>query len=109
MREEDKRKVIVFDNNCVRTIAGVALIQRVRLGTIRADLDITDTIGRRSMYTCCTRVNFKTADQEDVHHCAGNQDQIKKDTGLPLLTAEKYAKEKTRWKNCVDRSLAKAS
>ena len=44
LREEDKRKLIVFENNCLRTIAGVALIQRVRLDTIRADLDITDTI-----------------------------------------------------------------
>ena len=34
---------------------------------------------------------------------------MKKDKGLPLLTAEGYAKDKTRWKNCVDRSLAKAS
>ena len=30
--------------------------------------------------------------------------QIIKDTGLPLLTAERYVKGKTRWKNCVDRS-----
>ena len=44
LKEEDKRKLIVFENNCLRTIAGVALIQRVRLDTIRADLFITDTI-----------------------------------------------------------------
>ena len=29
LREEDKRKLIVFEDNCLRTIAGVALIQRV--------------------------------------------------------------------------------
>ena len=39
-----QKKLIVVVNNCLRTIAGVALIQRVRLDTIRADLDITDTI-----------------------------------------------------------------
>ena len=37
LREEDKRKLIVFENKGLRTIAGVALIQRVRLDTIRAD------------------------------------------------------------------------
>ena len=39
-----QKKLIVVVNNCLRTNAGVALIQRVRLDTIRADLDITDTI-----------------------------------------------------------------
>ena len=44
LREEDIKKLIVFENNCHRPIAGVVLIQRVWLHTIRAHLDITDTI-----------------------------------------------------------------
>ena len=127
LREEDKRKLIVFENKCLRTIAGVALIQRVRLDTIRADLDITDTtiqliqrkrlnwfghVLRRDPQKTYVYLSYKSEFQNRKPRGCPLlrwKDQIKKDTGLPLLTAERYAKDKTRWKNCMDRSLAKTS
>ena len=130
LREEDKRKLIVFENNCLRIIAGVALSQRVRLETIRADLDITDTIIeliqwkrlnwfgnilRHDPQKSYVYLSYKS----EFQNCRPRgrtplrwKNQIKKNIGLPLLTAERYAKDKTAgeivW-NCVDRSLAKAS
>ena len=35
------------------------------------------------------------------------EDQIREDTGLPLLTAEKYAKDRKRWKSCVEKNCAR--
>ena len=98
------------------SIAGVALIQRVRLHTIRADLDITDTIIqliqqkrlnwfghvlRRNSQKSYVYLSYKSEFQN--RRPTGRQplrwkDQIKKDISLPLLTTERYAKDKTTGK-----------
>ena len=112
LREKDKRKLIVFENNCLRTIAGVALIQRVRLDTIRADLDITDTIIqliqrkrlnwfghvlRRDPQKSYVYLLFKSEFQNSRprgHPPLRWKDQIKKDTGFPFSHLKDMQKTK---------------
>ena len=124
LKVEDSRKLNVFENNCLRAMAGKCVRDRIKMEDIRkqlgAEVNILNLIKRRRL-NWFGHVNRRGEDSYVYRAYKDNfpdkrppgrppkrwGDQIRADIGLPLLTAEKYAKDRNRWKSCVDKNCAR--
>ena len=124
LKAEDSRKLNVFENNCLRAMAGKSIRDRIKMENIRKQLGVKVNIlnlikrrrlnwfghvnrkGENSYVYRAYKDNFK---DKRPHGRPPKRwaDQIREDTGLPLLTAEKYAKDRNRWKGCVNKNCAR--
>ena len=123
---EDKRKLEVFENRCLRAMLGISLYDRVRNEKVKKNLNIntsiTDIIRKKRM-KWFGHIN-RLPDTSFVHLIYKSEfpgprpigrppkrweDQIKSDTGLPLRTAEKVDKDRGEWRSCAYNSVAKLS
>jgi hypothetical protein len=122
--KEDCRTLQVFENNCLRMMLGIKLIDHVRIEEIHKKAGTKNTIvnlikKRRLTWFghVCRLPNDSLVQRmykEDFKKKRKRgrppkrwTDQIKEDTGLPLLTAEKYAKDRKRWRALVNDKWAK--
>ena len=122
--EEDKRKLEVFENRCLRAMLGITLHDRIRNEKVKKSLNInisiTDIIKKKRM--CWFGHINRLPNTSYVLHTYKSgfpgprprgrppkrwEDQIKKDTGLPLRTAEKVAMDRGEWRSCAYSSVAK--
>ena len=106
--KQDTQKLIVFENNCLRSILNVKLQDRISMDRLRRMAKINNTIDN---VICKRRLTWfghvcrlpdeslvKRALKEDFQSKRRKgrppkrwQDLIREDTGLPLATAERYA------------------
>ena len=124
MTQRDSEKLSVFENNCVRSILGVKLKDKISLRILRAaakiDNPIENVIRKRRLTWfghICRLTNeslVKRMMKEDflTKRRRGRppkrwQDLIKADTGLPLATAERYAQDRKLWNKNVNTKWAK--
>ena len=116
----DEQKLAVFENNCIRTILGVRLQDRVSLTQLRKRAKLQTPIAlvikkrRLSWFGHVARL----PEESLVKQCLKNefqgkrkrgrpakrwQDVIREDTGLPIATAERYARDRIRWREKVNK------
>ena len=113
--ESEKRALLVFEMKCLRSIAGVSRIQRIRNDTIRTTLglkaNIVETIQTRRL-KYFGHINRRPVDSASFNAYKGNftgkrppgrpplrwVDQIRKDTGLPIATAERRTMNRDEWR-----------
>ena len=124
MTKEDCRILQVFENNCLRSILGVTLRDKMSIDKIHRmagiENNICNTIRKRRLTWfghVCRRSDDSLVKQifkEDFRKKRGRgrppkrwSDLIKEDTGLPLATAEKYARDRENWRRKVNTKWAK--
>ena len=124
--EEDERKLLVFEMQCLRTILGVTLRDRLRNVDIRKRLGVNRTIIdiiRRRRLQWFGHLNrlpdtsyVKRIYKEDFTNKRPRgrppkrwSDHIRYDTNLPLLTAERLAKDRIGWRQNVNSNVARLS
>ena len=118
MTKSDTKKLHVFENNCLRSILGVKLQDRVSIVQLRKraalKFQIEDQIKKRrlswfghvarlppdSLSKRCLKQDFETK-RKRGRPAKRWQDLIREDTGLPLGTAERYAQNKELWRKKV--------
>jgi hypothetical protein len=124
LKAEDTHKLLVFENDCLRTMVGKTRIDRCKLLDIRKNLgikcSIVDMIQKRRL----TWFGHVVRRGEDSHAYRSYKedfpgkrptgrppkrwaDQIRQEMNLPLRTLERTAKDRDRWKKCVSRKCAK--
>ena len=120
LTKQDTRKLTVFENNCLRAILGVRLQDRVSLKKLRkkAKLEIPiEYVIKKRRLSWFGHVS-RMSDDSLVKRCMKEefvgtrkrgrpekrwQDIIREDTGLPLATAERYAQDRLRWRQKVNK------
>ena len=120
LTKEDTRKLSVFENNCLRAILRIRLQDRISLKRIRKmaklETPIENIIKKRRLtwFGHVSRLpNDSLAKRLLKEEFAGRrkrgrpekrwQDTIREDTGLPIATAERYAQDRTRWRQKVNK------
>ena len=115
LRESEKQSLLTFEMRCLRSILGVNLRQRLRNTIIRQQLGVQKTIiecvqSRRLKYF--GHVNRRPVNSASFKAYKGEfnarrprgrppmrwTDQIRKDTGLPLPTAERRTMDREAWR-----------
>jgi len=126
LKAEDTRKLSVFENDCMRAIAGKTRRDRVKIDVLRKQLGIeihiVDKIRKRRLnwFGHVVRRGENSYVYRSYKDCFPGKrkpgrppkrwsDQIRQDMGLPLLTTERNAKDRCRWKSSVDKTCAKIS
>ena len=124
LTKEDERKLQVFENNCLRIMLGIKLKDRVSIEKLHKKAGITSNISnivkkqRLTWFGHVCRLHQKSIvkkvfkDDFKKKRKRGRPpkrwiDHIREDTGLPPLTAEKYAQDKKRWRILVNNKWAK--
>ena len=124
LKAEDTRRLLVFENDCLRTMVGKTRRDRCKLVDIRKTLgikcNIVDVIQKR-------RLNWfghvvRRGGDSNVYRSYQESfpgkrpigrppkrwsDQIRKETGIPLKTLERTATDRDRWKKFVNKKCAK--
>lgn len=124
LKKEDSRKLRVFENNCLRIMLQIKLSDRISIEKIHKKAGTTNNIvnivkkqrltwfghicrlPENSMVKNIFKDDF-TKKRESGRPPKRWIDQIKEDTGLPPLTAEKYSKDRVRWRRHVNNKWAK--
>ena len=124
LKADDIRKLLVFENDCLRTMTGRRRNDRYRLNDIRAQLKYHENIvnmiknRRLTWFGHVTRRGVEShvyrALKEDFpgKRPKGRPpkrwtDQVRKDTNMPLLTLERMAQDRVRWKTYVNEKCAR--
>ena len=124
LKVEDSRKLTVFENDCLRAMCGKTRIDRSRLVDIKNILGVKDDILnmiKRRRLNWFGHVSRREDDsyvkrvyKEDFPGRRGRgrprkrwSDQIRQEMGIPLLTIERNAQDRVRWKSIVRRECAK--
>ena len=112
----DEKKLLVFEMQCLRSILGVSRLNRIRNEEIRritgSEKTIIEVIKDKRLKWfghVCRKTNDSRVHQaykQDFPHPRPRRrppkrwvDLIKKDTGLPILTAERNAQHRSRWRH----------
>ena len=114
----------MFENNCLRAILNIRLLDHVSIKEIRKrykELNPIENVIRKKRLTCFGHVC--RMNDESLQKIMMKKDFVKKrkrgrpykrwldliqeDTGFPVATAEKYAKDKKSWRNNVNKRWAK--
>ena len=113
------QKLSVFQNNCLRTMAGKRRIDCTKKANLKMSLgvetDILDMVkkcrmnwfghvSRRDLNTSYVKKSYKrdfTSKRSRGRPPKRWSDMIRDDTGLPLLTAERKAQDREIWKKFV--------
>ena len=112
----DEKKLLIFEIQCLRSILGVSRLSRIRNEEIRrftgSEKTIIEVIKDKRLKWfghVCRKTNNSwvyQAYKQDFPHPRPRRrppkrwvDLIKKDTGLPILTAEKNAQHRSRWRH----------
>jgi hypothetical protein len=123
---EDERRLNSFEMKCLRSILGVSLRDRLRNQKIRqllnVDKSLTDMVRKKRMQWFghvvrlpkCSYVNIAYKQDFDGKRPKGRppkrwSDQLRLDTGLPLLTAEKTCQDREKWRKCIMKNVARLS
>ena len=126
LRVEEERKLLSFEMKCLRSLLGVSLRDRLKNETIRKILNvgmsITDIIRKKRMKWFGHVVRLpqnsyvSIAYKQDflVKRSKGRppkrwSDQLRNDTGLPLLTAERIGKDREKWRSIIKKNVARLS
>jgi hypothetical protein len=124
LTKEDARKLQVFENKCLRIMLGIKLQDRVSIVKLHQKAGITSNISnmikkqRLTWFGHVCRLHQRSIvkkvykDDFKKKRKRGRPpkrwiDHIREDTGLPPLTAEKYAQDKKRWRSLVNNKWAK--
>lgn len=126
LKKKDMDKLSVFQNDCLRIMAGKRRIDRTRIRDLKrllgVKMDILDMVKRRRMnwFGHVSRRDpnssyvYKTYKREfDFQKRPRGRppkrwnDLIREDTGLPLLTAERRAQNRGKWKELVSMKCAR--
>ena len=111
----DENKLLVFEMQCLRSILGVSRLNRIRNEEIRrisgSEKTILDVIKDKRLKWfghVCRKPNdswvYQSYKQDFPHPRPRGRlpkrwvDLIKRDTGLPILTAERNAQQRSRWR-----------
>ena len=124
LKAEDERKLTVFENDCLRNMVGRNRIDRCKMKDIRRQLGvthlITDVVTRRRL-TWFGHV-IRRGDASYVYRTYKEEfpgkrpqgrppkrwvDDIRLQTKIPLLTLERKALNRNKWKAYVDKECAK--
>ena len=115
LTKQDEHKLSVFENNCIRTILGVRLQDRVSLIQLRRRAKLKTPIAlvikkrrlswfghvarlpEESLVKQCLKSEFQGTRMRG-RPAKRWQDVIREDTGLPIATAERYVRERVRWR-----------
>ena len=125
LRVEGERKLLSFEMKCLRSLLGVSLRDRLKNETIRKILNvgmsITDIIRKKRMKWFGHVVHLpqnsyvSIAYKQDflIKRPKGRpperwSDQLRNDTGLPLLTAERIRKDREKWRS-IKKNVARLS
>ena len=125
LRNEDTRRLLVFEMRCLRAILGVSRKERKTNEFIRKSLDLKETIvdiirtKRLKWFGHVVR-----RDEESYVNRAYKEDftrsrptgrpskrwstQISEDLGIPLATASRAAQKRKEWRKCSHRERARA-
>ena len=123
---DDERRLNVFEMRCLRSILGITLRDHIRNDDIKQELNIEkniiDIIRTKRMkwfgHVCRLPSSsyVKTAFKKDF---VGKRprgrppnrwcDQLKIDTGLPLLTAERLCNNRWKWRDIIMKNVARLS
>ena len=126
LTKEDTRKLNVFQNNCLRTILGFRLTDRIsierlhQMANIKHDLEMDIRKKRLTWFGHVCRLPeeslVKKVMKGDFQKKRGRgrpakrwADLIREDTSLPISTAEKYSKDRDKWRRLVNSKWCKAS
>ena len=115
LRETEKKSLLTFEMRCLRAILGISRLQRIKNVSIRKELRVEKTIvdaiqNRRLRYL--GHVNRRDVNSALFQAYKGNftgrrpfgrpplrwSDQIRKDTGLPIETAERRTMDRQDWR-----------
>ena len=125
LKKKDMDKLYVFQNDCLRIMAGKRRTDRTRISDLKRTLGIrTDILGmvkkrrlnwfghvaRRDINTSFVKMSYKrefTGKRPRGRPPKRWQDLIREDTGLPPLTAERRAQDRERWKDFVKLKCAR--
>ena len=115
LKAEDSRKLTVFENDCLRAMVGKTRRDRCKIADIKKKLgvkkEIINVIKNRRLnwfgHVCRRDTNsyVKRAYKEEF---AGKRkrgrppkrwsEQVRQDLGIPLLTLERYAQDRNKWR-----------
>ena len=112
----------MFENDCLRSLYGASRANRIRMDEIRRALGIPSTIidivkkKRLKWYGHVVRkTNVSYVKKIYNNDFEGSRprgrppkkwkDQIRVDTNLPLLTVERMAKNRVKWKGSVEKFM----
>ena len=115
LKSEDIRKLRVFENDCLRAMAGKTRLDRCRMSDIRRLLCVKDDIVniiKRCRLTWFGHVvrrdenSFVKRSYKEVFVGKRNRgrpkkswsSQVRQDVNIPLLTSECNAKDKVKWR-----------
>ena len=121
LRKADLTRLESFEMRCLRAIAGVHLLDRIRSENIRHSLNITRSIGQK---ITSRRMKWfghviRMPEHRLPHKAYNNdfntarppgrpplrwKDQLRSDTGLSLETIENQAKDRGGWRSITRRS-----
>ena len=124
LRKAESQSLLVFENNCLRSMLGKTLLDRVKIVTLRRKVGVERNIieiikkrrlswfghvARRGEESYVYRA-FK--DEFPGRRPRGRPpkrwiDQLRDDTNLPPLTLERKAKDRDLWKKFVQKKCAK--
>jgi hypothetical protein len=124
LKTVDIRKLITFEMRCLRSILGITRWDRVRNDLVREKLNvkvtITDIIQEKRLRWFGHVIRRPSTGY--VHSCYKKdfpnkrprgrppkrwKDQIREDTGLPILTAERNALQRKNWRGEVNAERAR--
>ena len=126
LTKEDSRALTVFENNCLRSILGIKRTDRISIKQIhqmagtKSNIEIMIRKRRLTWFGHVCRLpdssKMKKAMKGDFQTKRGRErppkrwsDLVKEDTSLPFATAEKYAKDRLKWRRLVNTKWCKAS
>ena len=126
LTKKDARALKVFENNCLRTILGFTRLDRIPISRLHKmtgrsyDIEVMIRKRRLTWFGHMCRLSddnlVRKSMKGDFKNARGRgrppkrwTDLIKGDTALPIATAEKYAKDRIKWRRLVDTKWCKAS
>ena len=119
LKSEDSRRLLVFENDCLRCLVGKTRLDKCRMQDIRSELNVTrsilDVIKKKRLLWFGNVVRKREGSyvyRAYKQEFNGNQprgrpskrwsDQIRDDLKVPLLTTERNARDRDRWKRIVN-------
>ena len=126
LKKEDMNRLSVFQNDCLRVMAGKRRSDRTQIAVLKrmlcVETDILQLVKRRRMNWFGHVV--RRGDESYVLKSYKNEfankrpsgrppkrwrDLVREDVGLPLLTAERIAKDRSKWRSLVESKCARIS